>query len=888
MMDTTSFIVSLLCVAIGTVSFAMECDMSVDRRFDCYPEDGASQQKCEARGCCWQVPSKDTYVGVPYCFYPTDYDMYQISGPVDTEFGCTANLTRSQPSYYPNTIKNLQLDIYYETQTRLHFKIYDPAQKRYEVPIKTPKVTHKAAVTDYNVLFPSYGFGFGVTRKKTDLPIFNTSVNNGGFLFNDQFIQISTILASNYVYGLGEHRGSLLRSANWNRFSFWNTDFPPHLDATLYGSHPFYLGLEPTHGNAHGVFLLNSNAMEAVIQPAPAITFRTLGGILDFYIFLGPTPSDVIQQYLEVIGRPFMPPYWGLGFHLCRWGYKSANRTLEIVNRMRQAQIPQDTQWNDIDYMNSHEDFTTDPKTFSNLPDVVADLHNHNQHYVSMIDPAISSSQPSGSYPPYDDGVKEDVFIKDVNGKILIGKVWPGATAFPDFFKPETSDWWNAQLKGFHSKVEFDGVWLDMNEPSNFVDGSQDGCPANNTLDNPPYVPHVYNNKLYAKTICPSAQQSINTHYNLHNMFGLSEVMVTNKVVSQLRGKRPFIISRSSFPSSGVYGGHWLGDNYSKWQDMHFSITGILNFNMFGVPLVGADICGFNDNTNEELCVRWHQLGAFYPFSRNHNSLTCGPKLCIDQDPGAWSSSSQAIIRDALTTRYLLLPYLYTLFAEAHANGTTVARPLFFEFPHDPYTYPIDRQFLWGSSLLISPVLDQGVETINVTLPEGIWYDFYNGSAITMTETAKVTLDAPMEKINLHIREGSILPLQQPNTTTYASRKNGFELRAAVSPKTGTANGYLYWDDGDTIGAYENGEYIFHQFSLADNTLSSMVVHNKYGGASNLVLNKVTIYGVEKGPKSVTVNGNSASYSYLSTVKSLKVSGFAASLNDTITVHWNL
>lgn len=123
MMDTTSFIVSLLCVAIGTVSFAMECDMSVDRRFDCYPEDGASQQKCEARGCCWQVPSKDTYVGVPYCFYPTDYDMYQISGPVDTEFGCTANLTRSQPSYYPNTIKNLQLDIYYETQTRLHFKV---------------------------------------------------------------------------------------------------------------------------------------------------------------------------------------------------------------------------------------------------------------------------------------------------------------------------------------------------------------------------------------------------------------------------------------------------------------------------------------------------------------------------------------------------------------------------------------------------------------------------------------------------------------------------------------------------------------------------------------------------------------------------------------------
>lgn len=81
--------------------------------------------------------------------------------------------------------------------------------------------------------------------------------------------------------------------------------------------------------------------IDAVIQPSPAITFRTIGGILDIYIFLGPTPSDVVQQYLDVIGHPFLPPYWGLGFHLCRWGYQSANRTREILDRMRVAGMPQ-------------------------------------------------------------------------------------------------------------------------------------------------------------------------------------------------------------------------------------------------------------------------------------------------------------------------------------------------------------------------------------------------------------------------------------------------------------------------------------------------------------------------------------------------------------------
>ncbi|XP_032896705.1 lysosomal alpha-glucosidase-like [Amblyraja radiata] len=822
-------------------------------RFDCYPERDrvVTRKLCEQRGCCFAQDINDSS-GVPWCFYPPNFPSYILGNRTPTELGEAGELTRKNKTYYPRDILKLQLNVMFETDHRLHIKINDSSNPRYEVPIEVPRAAKKATSPLYTVEYSEDPFGIVVRRRSTGTVLLNTTV--APLFFADQFLQISTSLPSAYLYGLGEHRAAFLHSVQWNTLTFWARDTPPQESINLYGVHPFYLSLEPD-GKSHGVFLLNSNAMDVALQPTPALTWRTIGGILDFYIFMGPDPNSVIQQYLEVIGLPSMVSAWGLGFHLCRWGYESSNATWEVVKQMRKAGMPQDAQWNDIDYMTGYRDFTFDPKNFASLPQLVADLHSHGQQYVMILDPGISSSQPPGSYWPYDEGLKREVFITDTSGSPLIGKVWPGLTAFPDFTNPDTHQWWFENLLQFHKAVPFDGLWIDMNEPSNFVEGSESGCPSNE-LENPPFVPGVLGGHLRSKTICASVKQKISTHYNVHSLYGLMEAKASASALMKIRKKRPFVISRSTFPSQGKYSGHWLGDNRSQWKDMYFSIPGILNFNMFGIPLVGADMCGFGGSTTEEMCVRWMQLGAFYPFSRNHNSQN--EKA---QDPTAFSESAQAAMKRALLTRYSLLPFLYTLFHHSHIWGETVARALFFEFPEDRNTYSIDRQFLWGRSLLITPVLEPGASSVTAYFPRGVWYDFYTGSPLVSTGEF-IKLPAPLDTINLHLREGEIIVTQEPATTTWVSSGNPLHLLVALSQNT-SAKGCLFWDDGESLDTYERNNYTCVEFTTDKNELTSKLLHVNVE-ATYIKVDTVSVFGVNFQPSKVIVNGSPVPFSHSS------------------------
>uniref|UniRef100_A0A2R8ZNT8 Lysosomal alpha-glucosidase n=1 Tax=Pan paniscus TaxID=9597 RepID=A0A2R8ZNT8_PANPA len=840
-----------------------QCDVPPNSRFDCAPDKAITQEQCEARGCCY-IPAKQglrgAQMGQPWCFFPPSYPSYKLENLSSSEMGYTATLTRTTPTFFPKDILTLRLDVMMETENRLHFTIKDPANRRYEVPLETPRVHSRALSPLYSVEFSEEPFGVIVRRQLDGRVLLNTTV--APLFFADQFLQLSTSLPSQYITGLAEHLSPLMLSTSWTRITLWNRDLAPTPGANLYGSHPFYLALEDG-GSAHGVFLLNSNAMDVVLQPSPALSWRSTGGILDVYIFLGPEPKSVVQQYLDVVGYPFMPPYWGLGFHLCRWGYSSTAITRQVVENMTRAHFPLDVQWNDLDYMDSRRDFTFNKDGFRDLPAMVQELHHGGRRYMMIVDPAISSSGPAGSYRPYDEGLRRGVFITNETGQPLIGKVWPGSTAFPDFTNPTALAWWEDMVAEFHDQVPFDGMWIDMNEPSNFIRGSEDGCP-NNELENPPYdtleklpgnqpppLPGVVGGTLQAATICASSHQFLSTHYNLHNLYGLTEAIASHRALVKARGTRPFVISRSTFAGHGRYAGHWTGDVWSSWEQLlallqqpedqpDSALPEILQFNLLGVPLVGADVCGFLGNTSEELCVRWTQLGAFYPFMRNHNGL-----LNLPQEPYSFSEPAQQAMRKALTLRYALLPHLYTLFHQAHVAGETVARPLFLEFPKDSSTWTVDHQLLWGEALLITPVLQAGKAEVTGYFPLGTWYDLQTVSLGTLNpgeagDQIGVTRWWKEERIG-------------PGLTTTESRQQPMALAVALTTG-GEARGELFWDDGESLEVLERGAHTQVIFLARNNTIVNELVRVTSEGAG-LQLQKVTVLGVATAPQQVLSNG---------------------------------
>ncbi|XP_071846318.1 sucrase-isomaltase, intestinal-like isoform X2 [Apostichopus japonicus] len=859
-----------------------QADTQIDfERVDCHPDaETVTKSSCENRGCVWCPISNQ---GVPWCYYPEDYKTYAITGQYSTAKGSRVTLSYQGGSgIFSAPATSLTVDVEYQTEDRLRVKIYDTNNARFEVPFQIPSPSAKASNPKYSITFgDTPNFYFKVTRNSNGEVLFDSSLS--GFTFEDQFIQIGTKLpVGSYLYGFGEtEHHSLYHDMNWKKYGMWSRDNPPDNDVNIYGVHPYYTVVSGV--NTHGVLILNSNAQDVEMSPLPYVNFRTIGGILDFYFFLGPTPEDVVSQYTEAVGRPYFPPYWSLGFQLSRWGYGSQSVLKGTVDRMRSYQIPYDVQYGDIDYMDNQRDFTYDQVNFAGLPAYVNTLHeSYGMKYIIILDPCIDITV--SNYPAYEEGMTENIWVQNA-GAPASAKVWPPGTCyFPDYFLASTQSWWTKQCSDFHNVIDYDGLWIDMNEPANFVDGTLDGCPYN-TYNNPPYKPRVLGSVLAEKTTCPDSTQDNGSqlHYDVHSLYGLSQAIQTVPAMrTAIGGKRGIVISRSTFPGIGQYAGHWLGDNWSKWSNLAYSIIGSLEFNMFGIPYIGADICGFNLDATEEMCQRWMQLGAFYTFSRNHNGLNWK-----EQDPAVWGPELARVSRETLEIRYSLLPYLYTLFYHSHLSGSTVMRPLFHEFYDDEGSMTIDRQFLWGPAFMISPVLDEGAVAVNAYFPNAKWYDYYTGMSVSARGSYDL-LSAPLDYIPLHIRGGYILPTQEPAVTTFYSRQNPMGLIVALDDY-GHAEGDLFWDEGDTVDTIENSEFFYATFIADQNSLTSSVVEDNYTGVNSLVWGTIQVYGVSSSVSGVTVNGNPATYSYDIARQVLEVTNidtFGITINTPLNVLW--
>ena len=280
----------------------------------------------------------------------------------------------------------------------------------------------------------------------------------------------------------------------------------------------------------------------------------------------------------------------------------------------------------------------------------------------------------------------------------------------------------------------------------------------------------------------------------------------------------------------------------------------------------------------DQLCARWIEVGAFYPFSRDHSTIDAPPHELYRY------SSVTTAAKNALGLRYAILPYLYTTLYHTHATGAMFARPLFANFPADPSTHSVQAQFMLGDGILVTPVLDQGSTSVTGYFPSGYWYSLFDDSVVKSVGQS-VTLATPLESINVHVLGGVIVPMQTAGLTTTASRQNPFSLTVPLSASVSTASGSLYLDDGEQVNLVN---YSLTTFAATSFGLTATASKFGSGGPGGL-LTSIKVLGLLSAPKSVTVNGQAltaSQVSYKASLMRLSITGLSVHIDTSFSIAW--
>ena len=587
---------------------------------------------------------------------------------------------------------------------------------------------------------------------KTMTPV---TVNGEQTYRAEDYMTLAGYGSTEALYGLGQHQAGV-----WNYrgesidLSEDNTSIAVPLMASSAGYGLFWNNMSRSRFN---------NRFEHALYVSSEIADS-----IDYYFLYGPELDKVIAQYRELTGAAPMFGKWAYGFWQCKNRYKSQAEVLGVAQKYRELKIPIDNIVQDWFWWNRKGE----PVFNQNYPDpkgMIDQLHAEHFHLMISVWPFFEPG--STAYETMD---KNGWFIDQT----VVAKppYHQKAMAVYDASNPDARRYYWQLMNDGLFKLGIDAWWLDTTEPE--TEGREENIQLNHQL-------------------------AIGSGDRYVNLFPL---MTTTAVYQGQRAttdqNRVFILSRSAFAGSQRNAvTAWSGDINSDWITFQRQIPAGLNFELSGLPYWTTDIGGFvsgnpDDPAYRELFIRWFEFGTFSPIFRVHGTRTNDQNELWSYGPDA-----QKILTSYDRLRYRLMPYIYSMAWMVTSTGYTPMRALAMDFPSDPRALNVGDQFMFGPAILVTPVTEPGADTRRLYLPKTTWYDFWTGRS--EAGGAMITSAAPLDRMPLFMRAGSILPMGPD--LQYAAEKPADPIELRVY--RGADGAFTLYEDEDDGYNYEKGEY---------------------------------------------------------------------------------
>ena len=623
---------------------------------------------------------------------------------------------------------------------------------------------------------------------------------------------------SDRVYGLGEN----LRGINKRGWIYVSkcTDDPEHMEdkRSLYAAHNF---LVVDGQETFGVFVDDPGILSFDIgyTKSDELKVKASDWNLDVYVITGTDVKDIVRQFRCLIGRSYIPPLWAFGYGQSRWGYESEDDVREVVKRYRDLDIPLDSVYLDIDYMERYKDFTVNPKTFPNFPDFVKEMREEHIHLVPIIDAGVKQEE---GYPVYEEGMAKGYFCTKEDGTPFVAAVWPGKAMFPDMLNTGARAWFGNQYR-FLLEQGIEGFWNDMNEPSIFYtedrlnevmqkleDYKGKNLDLHSFFEFQGLVSGLSNNEEDYQAFYHNMDGVRIRHDKVHNLYGYNMTRAAGEAFERLEPeKRILMSSRSSYIGMHRYGGVWQGDNMSWWSHLLLNVKMMPSLNMCGFLYTGADIGGFGADTTEELLMRWLEFGIFTPLMRNHSAAGT-------RQQEVYQFEKTDGFRHVIRLRYRLIPYLYSEYIKAALRDEMMFRPLSFDYPEDSYASQVEDQLLLGNELMLAPVCEQNARGRYVYLPEEMKLVRFLQDGTMKTRICPAGhqyIDVPLTDVVFFLRPDCCIPLAKPAQCT---QEIDFENVRLLSYVKGNMASYEYYHDDGYGKDYDNPDHISILFTTEE------------------------------------------------------------------------